>query len=173
MSHLLFHKIKSLRKQLIIWLYEDSQRLYASLFKSYNSWSITKTNLLHLPKSTLGRHLSEFLDKKNFELIPNGECHDRYHFLCGFSTVFKNEIALQCLCYSDGKSSPYLYGAIRLEVVILPGYYIYYYKSHKTRRRSNPFHHFDYKKLLKVSINDFRSPTLPRSVLSKSKLSNS
>ncbi len=101
------------------------------------------------------------------------ERHDCYHVLCGYSTEVEDEIALQCLCYGNGKRSPYLYGAIRLGVAILPDYYDYYYKSYKTGKQSNPFHHFDYKKLLKVSIEDLRSAIFPRSVLSKLKLSNS
>ena len=161
----LFNYLKSLRKQFIIWLFEHSQRLYTSLFKKHDSWNITKSDLLKLPQPTFGRHLGEFLDKNNFELIPKVERHDCYHVLCGYSTKVEDEIALQCLCYGNGKRSPYLYGAILLGVAILPDYYNYYYKSYKIGRRANPFHHFDYKKLLHVSMQDFRSAIFSKSEL--------
>ena len=172
MNNLLFQKIKSMRKQLIIWLFEHSQRIYTSLFKNHESWNITKADLLNLPQPTFGRHLGEFLDKNNFELIPKVERHDCYHVLCGYSTKVEDEIALQCLCYGNGKRSPYLYGAIILGVAILPDYYKYYYKSYKTGKRANPFHHFDYKKLLNVSIEDFRAAIFPKSELLKFNLSH-
>ena len=161
----LFNYLKSLIKQFIIWLFEHSQRLYTSLFKKHDSWNITKSDLLKLPQPTFGRHLGEFLDKNNFELIPKVERHDCYHVLCGYSTKVEDEIALQCLCYGNGKRSPYLYGAILLGVAILPDYYNYYYKSYKIGRRANPFHHFDYKKLLHVSMQDFRSAIFSKSEL--------
>ena len=161
----LLYKIKFLRKQLIIWLFEHSQRLYTSLFKGHESWNITKVDLLNLPYHTFGRNLGEFLDKNDFELIPKVERHDCYHVLCGYSTEVEDEIALQCLCYGNGKRSPYLYGAILLGVTILPDYYEYYIKSYKIGQRANSFHHLDYKKLLNVSIKNFREAIFSKSEL--------
>lgn len=166
----LFNILKLKRKQLIIWLFEHSQRIYTSLFKNHKSWNITKTDLLKLPKPTFGRHLGEFLDKNNFELIPKVERHDCYHVLCDYSTKVEDEIALQCLCYGNGKRSPYLYGAIILGVAILPDYYKYYYSSFKTGKAANPFHHFDYQKLLTVSMPHFRAMIFPKSELINLKL---
>lgn len=162
-----FNALKQLRKQLIIWMFNHSQRMYTQLFKSHDSWTITKSDLLQLPQPSFGRHLGEFLAKNNFELIPKVERHDCYHVLCGYSTEVEDEIALQCLCYGNGKRSPYLYGAIILGVTILPDYYKYYYSSFKTGKRANPFHHFDYRHLLNVSISDFRTAIFPKSELVK------
>ncbi|MDB9721379.1 hypothetical protein OAA67_05860 [Winogradskyella sp.] len=158
-------KTKTLRKQFIIWLFEHSQRIYTSLFKNHESWNLTKNDLLKLPKPTFGRHLGEFLDINNFELIPKVERHDCYHVLCNYSTKVEDEIALQCLCFGNGKRSPYLYGAIILGVAILPDYYPYYYKSYKTGKSANAFHHFDYRQLLNVSIQEFISVIFPKSAL--------
>ncbi|MUU79671.1 Coq4 family protein [Winogradskyella endarachnes] len=148
---------KQKRKQLIIWLFEHSQRIYTSMFKNHQPWQVSKADLLNYPRSSFGRHLGDFLDENNFELIPKVERHDCYHVLCGYSTKVEDEIALQCLCYGNGKRSPYLYGAIILGIAILPDYYKYYYKSFKTGKTANAFHHYDYQKLLNVSISDFRA----------------
>lgn len=161
----IFKHITHLRKQLIIWLFDNTQRMYTSIFKKHESWKITKTELLKMPKPTFGRHLGEFLDTNNFELIPKVERHDCYHVLCGYSTKVEDEIALQCLCYGNGKRSPYLYGAILLGVAILPDYYKYYYNSYNIGKRANPFHHFNYRKLLNVSIEDFKSAIFLKSEL--------
>ena len=166
----LFKIIKSLRKRLIIFLFEHSQRIYTSLFKSQESWNVTKADLLKLPQPSFGRHLGEFLHKNDFELIPKVERHDCYHVLCGYSTEVEDEIALQCLCYGNGKRSPYLYGAIILGVAILPDYYQYYYKSYTIGKLANPFHHFNYKNILDISIKDFRAMIFSKSELKQLQL---
>ena len=126
------------------------------MFKNHKPWKITKDDLLKFPITSFGRHLGEFLNKNNFELIPKVERHDCYHVLCGYSTKVEDEIALQCLCYGNGKRSPYLYGAIILGIAILPDYYRYYLKSYKIGKASNAFHHYNYSKLLHVSIDNLR-----------------
>lgn len=168
----LLKTLKLKRKHLIIWLFEHSQRIYTSLFKNHESWNVTKTDLLKFPQPTFGRHLGEFLDENNFELIPKVERHDCYHVLCGYSTKVEDEIALQCLCYGNGKRSPYLYGAILLGVAILPDYYNYYYKSFKIGKAANTFHHFDFQKLLNTSFEDFRMAIFKSSQLSQLKLNH-
>ncbi|WP_179008511.1 Coq4 family protein [Winogradskyella forsetii] len=168
----LFKIVKQKRKQLIIWLFEHSQRIYTSLFKNHKPWNVSKSDLLKFPEPSFGRHLGEFLDTNNFELIPKVERHDCYHVLCGYSTKVEDEIALQCLCYGNGKRSPYLYGAILLGIAILPDYYKYYYKSFKTGKAAHAFHHFDYQKLLTVSISDFRAAIFPKPELINLKLAS-
>ncbi|WP_452226322.1 Coq4 family protein [Lacinutrix cladophorae] len=144
------------RKQLIEWLFEKSQKIYTNIFKKHQPWGIYKAELLTYPEASLGKHLGEFLDKNNFELISKVERHDAYHTLTGFGTKVEDEIALQCLCFGNGKRSPYLYGAIVLGVIILPEYYKYYYKSYLIGKNANSFHQYDYKKLLQVNIHSFR-----------------
>lgn len=148
--------MKKHRKQLIEWLFEHSQNLYTKLFKTHKAWGISRTELLGFPKPSFGRHLGEFLDKNGFELIPKVERHDAYHTLTGFGTKVEDEIALQCLCFGNGKRSPYLFGAMILGVIILPDYLTYYYRSYHLGKHANPFHHFDYRKLLHVNIEELR-----------------
>jgi len=148
--------MKKHRKQLISWLFDISQKVYTQAFKNHKPWGIYRAELLTYPEASLGKHLGLFLVKHNFELISKVERHDAYHTVTGYGTNVEDEIALQCLCYGNGKRSPYLYGAIILGVAVLPDYYKYYIKSYWIGKNANPFHHFDYKKLLKVPIADFR-----------------
>ncbi|WCO00855.1 ubiquinone biosynthesis protein COQ4 [Psychroserpens ponticola] len=148
--------MKRIRKQCIEWLFEHSQNVYTKLFKHHKAWGISREQLLSFPTHTFGRHLGEFLDENGFELIPKVERHDAYHTLTGYGTKVEDEIALQCLCYGNGKRSLYLYGAVFLGIAILPDYYNYYYKSYAIGKQANPFHHYDYKQILNVNINDLR-----------------
>ncbi len=145
------------RKKLIEWLFEKSQNIYTNMFKNHEAWGISTCDLLKYPEGSFGKHLGIFLDSNNFELIPKVERHDAYHTLTGYGTKVEDEIALQCLCFGNGKRSLYLYGAMILGIIILPDYYKYYYKSYYIGKSANAFHHYNYKKLLNVSIDDFRA----------------
>lgn len=149
--------MKTFRKHLIEWLFEFSQGLYTKMFKKHKPWGIYRKELLTYPKHTFGYRLGKFLALHNFELIAKVERHDAYHTLTGIGTKVEDEIALQCLCYGNGKRSLYLYGAVILGVIILPDYHNYYYNAYKVGKNAHPFHHYDYKKLLHVDFELFRS----------------
>lgn len=148
--------MKHLRKQFIEWLFEISQKVYTNMFKNHEPWGMCRAELLNYPEDSIGNHLGIFLDKNNFELISKLERHDAYHTITDYGIRVQDEIALQCFCYGNGKRSLYLYGAIVLGIIILPDYSNYYYRSYHIGKNVNAFHHFDYKKLLKINIHDFR-----------------
>lgn len=145
------------RKELLTWLFKNSQKLYGDLFLNRKPWGIKKAELLNYPKESFGRHLGLFLEKHNFELIPKGERHDAYHTLTGYKTTVEDEIALQYLCIGNGKRSLYAIGAAITGSIILPEYFKLYYKSFWVGKNANTFHHFDYRHLLHVSLYDLRS----------------
>ncbi|WP_204263076.1 Coq4 family protein [Spongiivirga citrea] len=148
--------MRTKRKQLIIWLFEHSEKIYTKYFKSNTPWGFYKKDLLHYPKNSFGYHLGTFLDKNNFELIPKVERHDCYHVLTGYGTQVEDEIALQYLCFGNGKRSLYLFAVLILGTIILPDYMTYYIRSYIKGKRANSFYHFDFKKLLNISIVDLR-----------------
>lgn len=149
--------MKNLRKQLIIRLFKNSQRIYTFLFKSNKPWNIRKSQLLLLPKNTLGYALGTFLNSNGFELLPKVERHDAYHVVTGYSIKVEDEIALQYLCYGNGKRSLYLFGVIIVGTLLLPEYYKFYCRSYKIGKQANSFHHYDYKRLLLIDLAAFRA----------------
>lgn len=144
------------RKQLIHWLFEMTQKLYL-FFKKKQPWNIDKKELLKMPTNSFGYALGSFLAHQGFELIPKVERHDAYHLLTGFSTVVEDEIALQYLCFGNGKRTPYLLGVLFLGTLLLPEYLSYYRKSFRIGKASNSFHHFDFKQVLPQDYTSFRS----------------
>ena len=155
--------MKTLRKKLIEWLFDKSQEIYTKMFKNHQPWGIYRAELLTYSDDSLGKHLGVFLEKNNFELIAKVERHDAYHTLTGYGTNVEDEIALQCLCFGNGKRSLYLYGAMILGILILPDYLRYYYQSYTMGKNANSFHHYDYKKLLRVNIHEFRKAIFTKS----------
>lgn len=158
-----------MRKRFIIWLFEKSQRIYTAFFKNNKPWGIYKVDLLEFPQGSLGKHLGHFLDENTFEIIPKVERHDVYHVLTGYGTQVEDEIALQYLCYGNGKRSLYLYCVITIGTLILPDYLSYYLKSYEIGKNANAFHHYDFKKLLKISLIDLRNMFSLQSQINSSK----
>ncbi len=144
-----------LRKKIIEKLFEWSQKFYLK-FKRKEPWGIGTKELLKFPMNSFGQHLGNFLNKNGFELIGKVERHDAYHVLSGFGTNVEDEIALQYLCYGNGKRTPYLTGVLLLGTIILPDYAPYYYRSYLIGKQANSFHHFDFKKLLFTDFDSFR-----------------
>tara|TARA_R110002096_G_scaffold142421_2_gene297717 strand:- start:257 stop:730 length:474 start_codon:yes stop_codon:yes gene_type:complete len=144
-----------MRKKFIYWLFEHSQRIYIK-FKKKNPWGISAKELLTYPKDRFGYHLGKLLAENNFELLPKVERHDCYHLLTNYDTKVEDEIALQYVCFGNGKRSPYLFGVLLIGTILLPEYYKYYLKSYKLGKSCNTFHHFNYKHILLLSLQEVR-----------------
>ncbi|AOW21747.1 Coq4 family protein [Urechidicola croceus] len=136
------------RKKIVEWLFYTSEKIYTKYFKKNAPWGITKKDLLQLPENSFGNSLGKFLEKHNFDLIPKVERHDAYHIITGFGTNAEDEIALQYLCFGNGKRSKYLFAVIIIGTIIIPDYFKYYIKSYIIGTEVNTFHNFNYKKLL-------------------------
>jgi len=144
-----------MRETFIIWLFHHTQKLY-TYFKAKQAWNLTSKDLLLYPEGTFGNELGKFLKRNGFELLPKVERHDAYHLITGHGTEVKDEIALQYLCFGNGKRSIYLFGVILIGTLVLPEHINYYIKSYTIGKRCNTFHHFNYKKLLNYSLQNLR-----------------
>jgi len=145
-----------MRKQFIYWLFMHSQKVYIK-YKKKKAWNVSKKELLNYPKHTFGFALGDFLQKNNYTLLPKVERHDAYHILTGYGTKVEDEVALQYLCFGNGKRSPYLLGVLLLGTILLPDYLPYFIKSYKLGKNCNQFHHFNFKNLLEYSFDELRS----------------
>lgn len=149
---------KKIRKRLIIRLFEKSQKFYVKYFKKHKiAWNITKHELLNYSKDTLGYQYIRFLIKNNFEILPKLERHDAYHVITGYKSEVQDEIALQYLCFGNGKRSIYLFGVILLGTILLPDYVTYYRQSYRIGKQANPFYNLDYEKLLATNLEEIQT----------------
>lgn len=144
-----------MRKKFLTALYKYSQRAYTTLCKSSPEWGIRRQDLLQYDSATLGYQLGCFLEEHQFELIPKVEQHDIYHVLTGYGTAVEDEIALQYLCFGNGKRSLYLLGAILIGILILPEYLPHYFHSYLKGKSLRPFFQYNYRNLLEVDFDEF------------------
>lgn len=154
--------MKRYRKKLVAFLFEVTQGIYTKYFKKNTAWHLSKKDLLKYAKSSFGYRLGLFLDQNGFDLIPKAERHDAYHVITGYTSNEEDEIALQYLCFGNGKRSLYLFGVVIIGSLILPDYWRYYLKSYYLGKNLNRFYDLDYKGLLNT---DFK--TLKTSIFNK------
>lgn len=147
-----------MRKQLVAKLFEWSQGFYVRYFKQHKTpWGLSKKDLLQYPNGSLGYAMGQFLDARGFQVIAKVERHDAYHVLLNFNTQAQDEVALQYLCFANGKRSKYLFGVILIGTLVLPEYLGYYLACYRLGKRLNTFYHFDYKLLLEQSLSDLQT----------------
>jgi ubiquinone biosynthesis protein Coq4 len=124
--------------------------------KKKKPWDITTGELLKYPIGTFGYELGKLLQKNGFELLPKVERHDAYHLLTGYGVEVEDEIALQYVCFGNGKRSVYLFGVIIVGTLIIPEHINYYIKSYWFGKKCNQFHHFQYQRMLNYSLKELR-----------------
>ena len=145
------------RKEIVAKLFEITQGFYIKHFKKHKTpWPLTRKQLLTFPDGSLGKALGDFLNTNGFELIAKVERHDAYHVLLGFGTQSQDEVALQYLCFANGKRSKYLFGVICVGTLLLPEYLPYYRRCYQLGKKLNSFHDLDYLPLLKTDLSELR-----------------
>ena len=159
-----------MRKKFLTALYRRSQNFYTTFFKSSPAWGIERRELLEYRPESLGYALGSFLEEHQFELLPKVERHDVYHVLTGYSTAVEDEVALQYLCFANGKRSFYLFGVLFIGTVVLPEYISHFIRGYQEGRRLNPFHHYDYRNLLETDFMEFREMIFSKKVDAKVEL---
>ena len=155
-----------IREKICVWLFEKSKQPYAHYLKKNDAWNLNRFELLQFPANSLGYELGLFLNKNNYELIPKLEKHDAYHVITGYKTSVKDEIALQYFFLGNKKKSPYLFAVIIIGGILLPEYFLHYYKSYQKGKTAQQFYKWDIKTLLSTSLKYlqdlvFEQPTVP------------
>ena len=133
-------------------MYELSKKPYQKFFKKNKPWTISKKELLALPKESLGFHLGCFLIKYNFDIQAKLEDHDVMHVLTNTGISVKEEIGMQYYLFGNGKRSLYLYMVIFSGTCFYPTQLKYFINEYKRGKNAHKFFYLDYSKLLHMPI---------------------
>jgi hypothetical protein len=151
-------KFKNIRITIIQWIFEKSIGFYARNFKKNKPvWNLTKEDLVCYSNHTLGKEMFLFLNRNNLEIIPKSEHHDCYHVLTNYQANTIDEIALQYLCFGNGKRTINLFLIIIVGTLFIPENLSFYIQSYRIGKQANRFYDLDFKKLLKVNLKDLQS----------------
>ena len=78
---------------------------FLNFFRKPKHWPITLEEMSNLAQGTLGAETALFLQKRNFDLLPQYEDHDMIHTLLGYNTTTSGELRLQAFMWGNGSSS--------------------------------------------------------------------
>lgn len=145
-----------MREKFIYWLFKHSQSVYVK-FKKQEAWSITRKELMEHPKDSLGYAIGCFLTKNDYQLMPKVENHDVFHVLLNYDTKVQDEVALQFVCFGNGKNSPYSFAALLAGIMLFPEHINYYIRSYRLGKNCNQFYQLEYKKLLHYPLKELRA----------------
>lgn len=141
------------RDKIYLALFTYSENWYRNTFKkNVTAWKVTLAELKNYPKEELGYKYYTFLNDNNFNILPKLESHDMLHVLTKTGTQVKDELALQYYMLGNGKRSVY-----QFFVIISSLFYLdeakYFIKAFKNGRKSKPFHHLKFEKILNESLD--------------------
>jgi len=145
-----------IRETILVWLYDKSKMIYANHFKKALAWDEDKASLLSYPKESLGFALGKFLDKNHFTMEPKLESHDVFHTIIGFDTKIEDELAMQYFLMGNGKRSVYMFMALIPGSFLFPEQWNYFKKSFQNGKRTPPFSHWNFYKLLNTSLEEIQ-----------------
>ncbi len=149
-----------MRDIIMEYLYEGSKLPYQRFIKKSVPWTVSASELITYPNTSLGFHLGCFLLKYRFELQPKLENHDVFHVLTETGISVPEEIGMQYYLLGNGKRSIYGYAVILLGTLLYPDYIRYFSSTFKKGKKALPFHQLDFSKLLQQSISRFKTTFL-------------
>lgn len=145
------------RMRLCGWLNEISKPTYTKWFKrNKQPWNININDLQQFNPRSLGQNLFLFLTNEGFNIMDKHESHDVFHLLTNYGTSKKDEIAMQCFLFGNGKKTVYTLFSIGIGVCILPEFYRCFYKAYLRGKEAFPMYYLNYKPLLNYPLHHLK-----------------
>ncbi|MFZ4260863.1 Coq4 family protein [Sphingobacterium sp. HJSM2_6] len=149
--------MRGIRLKFMLWLYNWSSRLYATVFKQHKqAWGLSKEDFSSFPKDSLGQALWFFYEERGFDVMPKLENHDVFHVLTGIDTAIQDEIAMQYLLLGNGKISVYLVSMLLIGTFLFPEYAKYYLDTYSRGKSMNKFYNLEFKPYLSYSVKEMQ-----------------
>ncbi len=158
------YNIMNIRTTLLVWLYDISKKAYAQYFKKQAPWKATRQSLLFYPKDSLAYALGMFLTKNNFTMEAKLESHDVFHTIIGFDTKIQDELAMQYFLMGNGKRSVYMFLVLISGSFLFPEHWIYFKKSYRKGKETPPFYHWNFEKMLAISLQKIQQILFNQSI---------
>lgn len=94
--------------------------------------------LNELPDGTLGKDISNCLEKNNLRLVPGYESHDLKHVLLDFKMTPVDEIRMQAFMLGNGNYTIPSFAIFIFGALLLPDLWNTFYKDYKNGQNSKP-----------------------------------
>lgn len=148
-------------KEIHVKISNSSARILGPLVFSFGRfekpWNLSTAQLKQFPEGSLGKSLGDFLGEQHLEPLAGAESHDVFHVLFGYSTSFRDEVALQFFLRGNGKISLAAIGTAIGAWCILPCQWQLLRSSYAKGRNCADVSKLDLKALLYSDLKEIRS----------------
>lgn len=150
------NNFKQLRSHLLELLTHKVALPVITRFRKKINFSYSFDDLLQLPAGTLGNDLALYLQKKNFELLPNYERHDCKHIILNFEMDEVGEARMQWYFFGNGRYSLPVILTIVLVFVLMPEHWRLFFYEFRRGRNAPRFNGIDFNELVELPTEALR-----------------
>jgi ubiquinone biosynthesis protein Coq4 len=122
--------------------------IYKAVMPKNRAWKLTKEQLRVFPQGSLGKDLSNFMDKNDFDMLPFLETHDVYHVLLGYQPTIVEESQLYFFLLGNGKYSIEVINTVLVSLFLLPDYWDDLFQHYRKGRACKKMAHWDFRYLM-------------------------
>ena len=141
--------MKDIREIFISKMVNITGVIYTKIMKRNHAvWSLKKEDIKGFPSSSLGKHLYQFLEMHQLDLMPKHESHDLFHLLTNYGITTIDEMKMQFFLLGNGKKSIYLMISIMMSYLFFPEYNKAFKTAYKKGKAANRFYDWEFEKLL-------------------------
>lgn len=130
---------------------------FLNRFRKPTNWAFSHTDMRMMTTGCLGRDVADFLDSRNFFLLPKYEVHDTLHVLLKYGTTPKEELKLQG--FMIGNKSVTFGGKVLflLSILIKPEYFKDIISEIKRGKKANSIKNFPFQEVLTQNTERVRN----------------
>ena len=149
-------KLKQLRSKLLELVTHTAALKVAGIFHKKYKFPYTMHDLLKMPPATLGNDLALYLQKKNFNLLPNFGQHDCKHFVLNYEMNEEGEVRMQFYFLGNRHYSFTVLATVFMSLFVMPKHWKHFLNDYKRGSKNFPFENVDYTQLVYLPTEQVR-----------------
>ena len=155
-KRLFYRKAYALREKILSHMVGFLNPIYKTVMPKNRAWRLDKEQLRLFPQGTLGKDLSIFMEKNNFDMLPYLETHDIYHVLLGYQPKIVDESRLYFFLLGNGKYSLEVIGTVWVSLFLLPDYWGDLFQHYRKGKDCRKMGHWDFRYLMHENTDILR-----------------
>jgi ubiquinone biosynthesis protein Coq4 len=145
----MYQFLVKVRSAVLVFLTHHMALPLLKLVRKNEVFPYTREDLCFFPPDTLGKHLVDFLDVNNLQLLPYYARHDIKHILLGYETTDEGEGSLQCFMLGNGHLSFPVVATVVYCFLTMPEHWHLFRKAYRRGKEANNISEWKWFEILK------------------------
>jgi ubiquinone biosynthesis protein Coq4 len=140
--------LKKCRSKLLVYLTHRMALPLLRMIRRPEVFPFTREALSRFPDGSMGKHLVDFLEKKQLDLLPYYARHDIKHILLDYDTTDEGEGCLQCFMLGNGHVSFPVVATVLYAWATMPEHWASFRKAYSRGKQSHAIAHWKWFEIL-------------------------